>query len=60
MSLEQLGKLVEDGDVEAAAELGAKLLENGADPIEMIDMLTRTMKHMGELFAKLDISCRKS
>jgi corrinoid protein of di/trimethylamine methyltransferase len=55
MSLEQLGKLVEDGDVEAAAELGAKLLENGADPIEMIDMLTRTMKHMGELFAKLDI-----
>ena len=55
MSLEQLSKLVEDGEADAARDLAAKLLENGDDPIQMIEMLTRTMKHVGDLFAKLDI-----
>ena len=55
MSLEQLSKLVEDGEAEIAQDLAANLLENGSDPIEMIEMLTRTMAHVGELFAKLDI-----
>jgi corrinoid protein of di/trimethylamine methyltransferase len=55
MSLEQLSKLVEDGETDAAREIAEKLLGNGADPIEMIEMLTRTMARVGELFAKLDI-----
>lgn len=55
MSLEQLGKLVEEGETEDARELATKLLDEGADPIEMIDSLTRTMAHVGDLFAKLEI-----
>jgi methanogenic corrinoid protein MtbC1 len=30
-------------------------LKDGTDPIEMIDALTKTMAHVGDLFAKLDI-----
>jgi corrinoid protein of di/trimethylamine methyltransferase len=55
MSLEQLSKLVEDGEDGAARDIAEKLLVNGANPIEMIEMLTRTMAHVGDLFAKLDI-----
>jgi corrinoid protein of di/trimethylamine methyltransferase len=55
MSLEQLSKLVEDGEAETARDLAEKLLVDGSDPIEMIEMLTRTMAHVGDLFAKLDI-----
>ena len=55
MTLEPLSKFVEDGEAEAARDLAATLLENGADPVEMIEMLTRTMAHVGDLFAKLDI-----
>jgi corrinoid protein of di/trimethylamine methyltransferase len=55
MSLEQLSKFVEDGEADAARELAETLLVSGANPIEMIEMLTRTMAHVGELFAKLDI-----
>lgn len=55
MSLEALCKLVKDGEAEEAHELARKLLEAGADPLEMIDRLTKTMAHVGELFAKLEI-----
>ena len=55
MSFDQLGKLVEDGETEDARELARKMLEEGADPIAMIDALTRTMAHVGDLFAKLEI-----
>jgi methanogenic corrinoid protein MtbC1 len=55
MSFDQLSKFVEDGETETAQELAAKLLADGASPIKMIEMLTRTMAHVGDLFAKLDI-----
>lgn len=55
MSLEQLSKFIEDGETDAARELAQTMLADGADPIEMIDKLTRTMEHIGDLFAKLDI-----
>jgi hypothetical protein len=32
MSLEQLSKLVEDGETEDACKLAANLLEDGSDP----------------------------
>ena len=55
MSLEQLSLLVKDGEADEARELARKLLEEGADPLEMIDRLTKTMSHVGDLFAKLEI-----
>jgi hypothetical protein len=39
MSLEQLSRLVEDGEAEAAPALAGKLPENGADPLEKIEIL---------------------
>ena len=55
MSLEELCKYVEDGDAEKSKELTEKLLNDGADPLVMIDELTKTMAHVGDLFAKLEI-----
>ena len=55
MSLERLCKLVEDGEAEEARELGTTLLTEGADPIVMIEALTKTMARVGDLFAKLEI-----
>ncbi len=55
MSLEALGSLVEEGETEEARELAEKLLKKGADPLLMIAELTKTMAHVGDLFAKLDI-----
>lgn len=55
MSLENLCKLVEDGDADEAKVVTEQLLKDGTDPIEMIDALTKTMAHVGDLFAKLDI-----
>lgn len=55
MSLEKLCKHVEDGDAEGAKLVTEELLKGGCDPLEMIDSLTKTMAHVGELFAKLEI-----
>ena len=55
MSLKALGKLVEDGNTEASEALSIKLLEEGADPLQMIEALTETMARVGDLFAKLEI-----
>lgn len=55
MSLEDLCKMVEDGDAEEAKVLTEKLLDEGLNPLEMIEALTKTMAHVGELFAKLEI-----
>jgi len=55
MSLEKLSKLVEDGDAEEAGILTEQLLKDGTSPLEMIDSLTKTMAHVGGLFAKLEI-----
>lgn len=55
MTLDRLSKLVEDGEADEAQELAHKLLEEGADPLRMIERLTKTMAHVGDLFAKLEI-----
>jgi len=55
MSLEELSKLVEDGEAEEARELAAKLLKDGTNPLEMISEMTRTMTRVGDLFSKLEI-----
>ncbi len=55
MTLDRLSKLVEDGEADEAQELAHKLLEEGADPLQMIERLTKTMAHVGDLFARLEI-----
>lgn len=55
MSLDDLCKLVEDGEAEDSEALARKLLEEGTDPIQMIEKLTETMNRLGDLFAKLEI-----
>ncbi len=55
MSLEKLSKLVESGEAEETQALTEQLLKDGIDPHDMIDTLTKTMAHVGDLFAKLDI-----
>ena len=55
MSMKALGKLVEDGNAEESEALASKLLEEGADPLQMIEALTETMARVGDLFAKLEI-----
>jgi corrinoid protein of di/trimethylamine methyltransferase len=55
MSLEELSKLVEDGETEEAEALAKKLLEEGQDPLLMIEQMTRTMARVGDLFARLEI-----
>lgn len=55
MSLENLCKLVEDGDADEAKAVTEQLLKDGVNPLEMIDALTKTMAHVGDLFAKLEI-----
>ena len=55
MSLEELGKLVEEGEEDEARELASSLLEGGQNPHEMIEAMTRTMNRLGDLFSKLEI-----
>jgi len=55
MSLENLNKLVKEGDTEDAKALAQQLLQDGIDPLKMIETLTQTMARVGDLFAKLEI-----
>ena len=55
MSLENLCKLIEDGDADEAKIVTEQLLKDGTDPLEMIEGLTKAMAHVGDLFAKLEI-----
>jgi corrinoid protein of di/trimethylamine methyltransferase len=55
MSLEALGKLVEEGEAEDARELAQTLLKAGTDPLVMIEKMTVTMARVGDQFAKLEI-----
>ncbi len=55
MSLENLCKLVEDGDADEAKVVTEQLIKDGIDPLKMIDALTKTMAHVGDLFARLEI-----
>ncbi|MBW2657983.1 MAG: corrinoid protein [Deltaproteobacteria bacterium] len=53
--MEQLSAHVEAGEAEETRLLTEKLLKEGADPLVLIEELTKTMAHVGDLFAKLDI-----
>lgn len=55
MSLENLEKLVENGETEQSVALGRRLLEEGLDPVAILTRLTATMERVGERFARLDI-----
>ena len=55
MSLEQLSKLVEKGEVEESEAMARELLTGGTDPLEILDNMTQTMQRVGALFAKLEI-----
>ena len=55
MSLENLNKLVKEGETEEAKALARQLLKDGMDPLKMIETLTQTMAHVGNRFAKLEI-----
>ena len=55
MSLEDLSKLVEEGEAEKSESMARRLLDEGAEPLRMIETLTETMNRLGELFAKLEI-----
>ena len=55
MSLDQLSKLVEDGEKEESEAMARELLAGGTDPLEILDNLTETMQRVGALFANLEI-----
>ena len=55
MSLDQLSKLVADGEKEESEAMARELLAGGTDPLEILDKLTQTMQRVGALFAKLEI-----
>jgi corrinoid protein of di/trimethylamine methyltransferase len=55
MSLEQLSKLVEKGEVEESEAMVRELLAGGTDPLEILDNMTQTMQRVGALFATLEI-----
>ena len=55
MSLEQLSKLVEKGEVEKSEAMARELLAGGTDPLEILDNMTQTMQRVGALFATLEI-----
>jgi len=55
MSLDQLSKLVADGETEESEAMARELLADGIDPLEILDKLTQTMQRVGALFATLEI-----
>ncbi len=55
MSLEQLSKLVEKGEMEESEAMARELLAGGTDPLEILDKMTQTMQRVGALFATLEI-----
>lgn len=55
MSLDQLSRLVRNGETEACEALARELLAGGTDPLKILDKLTQTMQRVGDLFATLEI-----
>ncbi|MDJ0912504.1 MAG: corrinoid protein [Desulfobacterales bacterium] len=55
MSLEQLDKLVENGEQQESEALAQKMLDEGVDPVQILTTLTATMERVGDQFAKLEI-----
>ena len=55
MSLQELCSAVETGDQIKGKDLVQKLLDDGTDPLRIIDALTGVMNEIGEKFARLEI-----
>lgn len=55
MSVENLCKAVETGDGEESRRWARKLIDEGAEPLEIIASLTEVMGQIGEKFARLEI-----
>ncbi|UCF91125.1 MAG: cobalamin-dependent protein [Desulfobacterales bacterium] len=55
MSLEDLKKLVAEGEVEKSEALAQKLLEQGVDPIRTIQELADVMIDLGDKFSRLEV-----
>ena len=55
MSVENLCKAVEQGDQEESKKMAQELVNNGADPLEIIGALTDLMGKVGEKFSRLEI-----
>ena len=55
MSVEKLCQAVETGGQEESKTLARKLMDEGADPLEIISSLTEMMGRIGEKFARLEI-----
>jgi len=53
--LERLRKGLMEYNVEAVEKGAKEAIEAGIDPLEAIDVLTRTMRELGEKFAKVEI-----
>ncbi len=55
MSVENLCKAVETGDMEESRRWARKLIDEGAEPLEIIAALTEVMGQIGEKFSRLEI-----
>ncbi len=55
MSVENLCRAVEAGDMEESRRWARKLLDEGAEPLEIIAALTEVMGQIGEKFSRLEI-----
>jgi methanogenic corrinoid protein MtbC1 len=55
MSVENLCKAVETGDMEESRRLARKLIDEGAEPLKIIAALTEVMGQIGEKFSRLEI-----
>lgn len=55
MSVENLCKAVETGDMEESRRLARKLIDEGAEPLKIIGALTEVMGQIGEKFSRLEI-----
>jgi len=55
MSVENLCKAVETGDMEESRRWARKLLDEGVEPLEIITAVTEVMGQIGEKFSRLEI-----
>ena len=55
MSVENLCKAVETGDMEESRRWARKLIDEGAEPLEIIAALPEVMGQIGEKFSRLEI-----
>jgi corrinoid protein of di/trimethylamine methyltransferase len=53
--LDELARNVENGDIEATTEITKKILDSEKNPTEVMDVLTKTIRIIGDKFGKLEI-----